>query len=482
MTRPSIVDAGATLGALVVRADAGRGRGHGHVLRQLALAQAWSRRGGTVTLVTVRPPPTVTARWQDEGAEVLDLDECPAARLLEVALERAANWVSLDGYHLGAPQDRLREQGLRVLVVDDHGGMGACQADVIVDQNVGASPEDYADRPNEGLLLLGTRYALLRRQFMPSAGWQRIVPERPRTILVTLGGAPPAGPLALIRDAVTSAFPDAERVELVDESDDNRIVDLLTRSDVAVSASGSTAWELCLMRVPTAYVAVADNQRPVARRLAEIGCALDLGNVRDLEMGRLTDALRRLSEPGTRSAMASRCAGLVDGRGASRIVTALQAELLEVRRATGADAELLFGWRNDPAARSWSFNPAELTWEEHLAWLHRRLTGADCVIYVVSAPSGPPIGQVRFDRAGDGSADSQISLSLDASARGHGLGAALIRAGLRRYRSDAGIGHIEARVKPGNIASVASLDLAGFVPHGDAVGDGLMVRYGLELA
>ncbi len=464
-----------SLGTLLVRADAGPGRGSGHVLRQLALAQAWSRRGGEVTLVSVRLPPPLAARWRAAGAEVVDLDSCPVARLLALAGDRPTVWVSLDGYHLGAAQAELREAGKRVLVVDDHAGAAACLADVIVDQNLGARAALYAARPASAELLLGTQYALLRREFEVSAGFRAAVPERPQKVLLTLGSAPPAAVRILLREAVSVALPSAELVELIDESSDERIVEALAGSDMAVAAAGSTAWELCLMQVPTAYVALAENQVPVAKGLSGIGCALDLGEVTDLDRRRVVDALHELSRPATRSRMASRCAGLVDGRGASRVVASLRAMQLSLRPATADDAGLLFAWRNDPVVRRWSFKTDEISWEEHVAWLRDRLAGTS-TIYIVSESAGPPIGQVRFDQ-GAGQMTSEISISLDADARGRGLGAALIRAGVRRYRSEAGDVRIEAMVKPDNRASVDAFDIAGFARSVAVAGGGDALRF-----
>ena len=375
---------------------------------------------------------------------------------------RDAAWVTLDGYHLKAEQSSVHNSGIRLLVVDDHGSAGTYHATIVLDQNIGASPTDYAARPSTSVLLLGSRYSLLRRQFRLSAGSQRIIPESPRRVLITLGGLSRELTVSLIRDAAALALPDAEIVDLVGESSDERIIEILSQADVAIAAAGSTAWELCLLQVPTAYVVLAENQRPVAERLSEVGCALNLGPVKGVDAGRVIDALEALSGQATRTKMAIHCAGLVDGRGADRVVTAMRAELLTLRPAAADDAELLFSWRNDDDVRRWSFNSDEISWKGHLRWFEERLRDSRCTIYIASLMSGPPIGQIRFDRVAGEHHVAEISLSLDPGARGRGLGAALVRAGVRRYRSDVGNARIEAFVKPENRASIESFDLAGF--------------------
>ncbi len=56
----------------------------------------------------------------------------------------------------------MRALAERVLVIDDHGSAGEYDADLVVDQNVGATRADY---PPDTRLLAGPRYALATREF-----------------------------------------------------------------------------------------------------------------------------------------------------------------------------------------------------------------------------------------------------------------------------------------------------------------------------
>ena len=49
----------------------------------------------------------------------------------------------------------------------------------------------YVRRDSSTRLLLGTRYALLRQEFLEYVGWQRETPIKGRKVLVTLGGSDP---------------------------------------------------------------------------------------------------------------------------------------------------------------------------------------------------------------------------------------------------------------------------------------------------
>ena len=59
---------------LVVRADANAECGTGHVMRCVALAEAWRRGGGAVHFITRQPAPKLAERIQSAGAQLIALD------------------------------------------------------------------------------------------------------------------------------------------------------------------------------------------------------------------------------------------------------------------------------------------------------------------------------------------------------------------------------------------------------------------------
>src|SRR5437773_10646064 len=56
------------------------------------------------------------------------------------------------------------------------------------------------------------------------------------------------------------------------------IPELMSWADFAVSAAGSTCWELCLLGLPSAVIDIAENQRPIAQALGQDGTAIHLGS------------------------------------------------------------------------------------------------------------------------------------------------------------------------------------------------------------
>ena len=88
-------------GPLCIRADASPSIGIGHLMRCLALAQAWQDRGGAVTFVTAPGQPALMARFVREGFAVHEL-KSPPGTLTDatetLATAASAGWLVVDGY------------------------------------------------------------------------------------------------------------------------------------------------------------------------------------------------------------------------------------------------------------------------------------------------------------------------------------------------------------------------------------------------
>src|SRR5262245_51071189 len=126
----------------------------------------------------------------------------------------------------------IKNAGMQLLVVADDGCARHYAADFIFNQRPCAVPDFYSNCDSRATQLLGARYVLLRREFLPARPANRYHALRAQKVLVTLGGADP----------------------------DNCL---------AISAAGSTSWELAFMGLPMLVVVLAENQRLNATRLGE---------------------------------------------------------------------------------------------------------------------------------------------------------------------------------------------------------------------
>ena len=151
---------------LLLRADASEKIGTGHVMRCLALAGAWQSRGGTAVFVSSCANPTLRERISRSGSEFISLGPETAGSVsnegMTSVLSSKTAFVVLDGYHFGPEDQRLiQASGHNVAVIDDTAHCGRYDAEMILNQNLGAQRLKYVCPP-ETLLLLGPSYSLLR--------------------------------------------------------------------------------------------------------------------------------------------------------------------------------------------------------------------------------------------------------------------------------------------------------------------------------
>lgn len=343
-------------GRLFIRADASATMGTGHVMRMLALAQAWRRIAGTpVTFLCAEIPDGIARRVRDEGFEVVPLgdvrDQAADARAtLDEVTQRVAgtgSWIAADGYRFDIGFQRaIKAAGCRLLVMDDNGENGEYGCDIVANQNIDASEAMHAKRDEAVKLLLGPEYALLRPEFADGCAGRTAKPPSEWNILVTMGGSDPENATAVVLDAlesctcksvtvvVGSANPNLEalraraakskgRVNLVVDTKEMRA--LMERADLAISAGGSTVWEMCRMGLPMVLLSIAENQDAVIRAIADAGIAVNAGGVGSDAAARIRCAVESLfREPERMAAMSERGVALVDGLGAGRVVEAMR--------------------------------------------------------------------------------------------------------------------------------------------------------------
>jgi UDP-2,4-diacetamido-2,4,6-trideoxy-beta-L-altropyranose hydrolase len=348
-----MVDPKANGERLLIRADGGPQIGTGHLMRCLALAQQWLVMRGPVTFLLAADVPAFRARLQAEGGQLQLIaaepgSEADARATLAAASALDARWIVCDGYHFGADYQRwLRAGDRKLLFVDDYGHGEPYCADLVLNHNLYADGASYARREPHTELLLGARYTLLRSEFLTAERPDRVAPERARRILITLGGADPTNFTATAVSALAGLDPALEALVLVGGSNPHQasieraaaqlgsraqilsaVDDMPARmawAELAVTAGGSTCWELLYMGVPALVVVLADNQIRVAEAVARNGAGLDLGEATSLDSAQLERAVAGLAgDRAARQAMVRSGQSRVDGRGAARVVAQMR--------------------------------------------------------------------------------------------------------------------------------------------------------------
>jgi UDP-2,4-diacetamido-2,4,6-trideoxy-beta-L-altropyranose hydrolase len=258
-----------------------------------------------------------------------------------------AEVVITDNYHFTDDYLKYLRQNLRVIVsIDDIAETFFC-SDILINQNINATKEIYHGKISNGTkLFLGPRYAILGSEFCSYHSLEREF-DTVKKVLVTLGGVDFENQtLSVLRalDKVEEDFsvtvvlgvsnPHMEELVSFAESSQraimvlvnvNNMAELMYNADMAISASGSTSWELCCVGLPIIMMALADNQRNIGERLSEAGISINLGWFNDVTDTMIQESVKSLiSDQQLRVSMRERGKTLVDGNGAARIADEIE--------------------------------------------------------------------------------------------------------------------------------------------------------------
>lgn len=335
--------------SLILRADGDALTGMGHLMRCFALGQAWQESGGEVILITQRIPESVAERYSAEGMQVYRVPEMKdglSAEELRAYEAHPGSWVALDGYSFDEKtHEALRATGHPLLAIDDNSHLGRYDVDIVLNQNVHA-PELHYRTGSKTKVLAGVQYVLLRKEFRRPTVKARRFACSDRRLLFTFGG----GDTDRLHAAALTGVQDLERLEIqmprlggrpspeLDHAlkqsphdvklltNSANMADAMDGADVAVSAAGTTSWELLSLGVPSLFVTIADNQNGIATRLAALGAGEDLGAVASNPWRNLGERIRAvLADPAHRRRMSEAGRKVVDGKGGQRVLAAMSA-------------------------------------------------------------------------------------------------------------------------------------------------------------
>lgn len=233
----------------------------------------------------------------------------------------------------------LASPALPIVVIDDLGLVPRIpNLAAIVSAQAYADAIDYSKTGCE-TILRGPTYFLIPADISPRLRSQAAL--RPN-LLLTFGGGQTHGVEHLILEAVLaaesvsdwhvqlvvgSAYPDDvpalrvryPNIEILQNIDN--MPHLMNTADAAFCAAGDTVYELLAAGVPTAAVAIADNQQPTLDSLAERGAIISLGRHPSTDLARqtITKSWASLRDTETRETLSAKGIALIDGKGAKRV-------------------------------------------------------------------------------------------------------------------------------------------------------------------
>ncbi len=329
---------------VLLRADSGIEQGTGHVMRCLTLAEELLARGHEVHVMTA----PISIDWLEAavGRSGITVHECtPDALPVGEVLAVRPDWLIVDSYRIPAESVSAITADVKVLAIID-GDDRSIDATLYLDQNLGA--EMIPRRAGaEGRFLCGSDFALVRREIVRarrSEPW-KFRGDRPN-ILCFMGGTDPSGIIVEVAAALARFGQDNALIFVAPERLHAplraalqhparagilpltpELPALFAEADIVVSASGTSAWDLCTLGIPTVLVAVVDNQRAslhqaVQRELTLGVDIVEAGTEALAELGPLVGDL--IDDSALRERLSRRSRAAFDGRGVQRVVDRLE--------------------------------------------------------------------------------------------------------------------------------------------------------------
>ncbi|MBE0417166.1 MAG: UDP-2,4-diacetamido-2,4,6-trideoxy-beta-L-altropyranose hydrolase [Coriobacteriia bacterium] len=506
------------------RVDSSLAIGTGHLVRCLTLAEELRRQGCECVFVcrdltgarldAVRergfalvelPAPEAPASAQSslpEGvahAGWLGVDPETDAEQSAEALRRrgGVDRLVVDHYALDASwESPMRALALRILAIDDLADRPH-DCDWLLDQNLGASPDDYARlTPGRCKLLLGPEYLLLREGFATRRPAAPRPAEPPRWLLVYFGGSDLTGetPKALealaglaasavyperidvilpaegpLRDRALSIAPSLPGLVLHDHVED--MPSLMASADLALGAGGTSAWERAYLGLPSLTVIVAENQHVPASALAEAGGSRLLGSSEAVTAEDVERALEEaFAEPEGLARMSAAALRVTCGAedGAARVGgyllmrdEPLRAGDCELRPMDERDLDTVLLWRNSERVRSRMYEDAPIAPEEHERWF-AQASRDPCQRQYVFEVRGRPLGVVSFKGVDPTAGACEWGFYMGEEHRPHGAGQAMGRLALRQAFEGLGVRAVLGEVLASNEDSLLYHESLGF--------------------
>lgn len=269
--------------------------------------------------------------------------------LKKILIKENPDAVIVDSYFVTLNYLQNIRKYTKLIYIDDMMAF-AYPVDILVNYNIYGKCLDYLKLYNEKKvphLLLGTQFVPLRKEFAEKNSIR--IKSKVENVLFSAGGADPERiAIRFVKKIISdrrfdkikfhivmgSFEPDREELIKVSETHNNvctysnvkRMSDLMKKCDIAVSAAGSTLYELCACGIPTITYILADNQEKGAKTFENLKIMVNAGDERkDVDLlTRIADEIMLLSDNYLkRKEMQINARRYIDGDGAKRIVEAL---------------------------------------------------------------------------------------------------------------------------------------------------------------
>lgn len=333
--------------SICFRCDFGPRYGLGHLMRCIALAEEFQKQMNIqIICLTNKFDEKFFSLLQTSGMEIITFAQKTVG--LEFDLTRyvphSSNMITLfDHYDVTFEQMKVYKEKHQNLVAIDDLADRRFKVDIIINQNINSARLNY-QRDSATKLLLGSQYALLRKSILE-------MPKRRKKgrIFMTFGGGDVFQRIkkflyffheidkkskeslqidfALDIKQLTLIHPLLDGLNKIKFNYITNSYDLSTvmaEADFAITAAGSTIFELTYLGIPQIAFMIEQNQAVTGEEINNKGFGVCLGDIQDAVMSDFVACFFELLKNDTMKAeMSHRGQRFIDGQGAKRVVSEL---------------------------------------------------------------------------------------------------------------------------------------------------------------
>ena len=448
---------------VVFRVDASVQIGIGHVMRCLTLAKSLKRHKVTVKFICRKHHGNLIDEIKLQGFEVFELkflDTCDIDRSsnyshwLGVTQQQDSNecvdffqfkeidWMVIDHYSIDEVwQKELKPYYKNLMVIDDLANRKHL-CDILLDQTFGRNKNEYTKLvPKFCKLLLGSYYSLLRPEF---ENWRGFSLNRRKNfkfnnILVSMGGIDSDNITEKILDSIACCdLPDnigitvvmgkmspniesvkrksyALRYKVKIKIGVDNMAEIMSKSDIAIGASGSTTWGRCCLGLPTIQISIAENQEHIVKNLNDVKVVKIIKDVSQLK-----DSIPAVIKSSVKMSLAS--SSIVNGEGVNKVVNFIffkdkYADLFSIRPARENDSDFVYRTQTKET-RKYYLNPEVPTIGKHTKWFLYIMSSLTSQLFIITF-GHQNAGVLRVDNIKHN--EISVSIAILSNYRGKGI-------------------------------------------------------------
>lgn len=351
---------------IIIRVDSGRRIGMGHLIRCCNLAELLVQAGAKITFISKEHDHHLISilseysviRLQPDSDYILTKDsstwlgdsiEGELKKLTRHLKNRSIDLLIIDHYGIDIQWEKAIKNKFsikKMMVIDDLHNRKHI-SDYLVDYTYREGLLDpYREEkliPESCQTFLGLNYVLLNQLFHQKRKLKK-AKSNPYRINISFGGSDLPnltsqiikvlipiygnhpeyafdiilGNLYTCRKELEKLTQSCCNINIYQSIDFSKMIELLTRTDLAIGAGGVSVYERCCLGIPSIIITLAKNQEQNARNLTKLGVATHLGNYQNWEKSKL------IEEINNRKLSSENCQNLIDGLGCHRIVELLE--------------------------------------------------------------------------------------------------------------------------------------------------------------